>query len=134
MEQLVSVLFETKLRSPCESETQGLLRRAVVVARKIIPVGKETDRHWEQGEDPSMLDPKIQIYGSSGKLVVADSFREEGMGEDRIPPINASNQPYSENRPFHPDWQGNSMANHGCVPSWLKFAPEIMRSRTYLAG
>jgi hypothetical protein len=63
--------------SPCESETQGLLRRSVVVARKLIPVGKETDRHWEQGEDPSMLDPKIQIYGSSGKLVMADSFERK---------------------------------------------------------
>ena len=59
--------------TPCEAETKGLLRRAEIVARDLIPVGKETDRHWEQGEDPSMLDPKIQIYGSSGKLVVADS-------------------------------------------------------------
>jgi hypothetical protein len=60
--------------SRCEAGTRGLLRRAVVVARKPIPVGKETDRHWEQSEDPSMLDPRIQIYGSSGKLVVADSL------------------------------------------------------------
>lgn len=63
--------------SPCEPETRGLLRRAVVVARKLIPVGKETDRHWEQGEDPSMLDPKIQIYGSSEKLVVADGLERK---------------------------------------------------------
>ena len=63
--------------SPCEAGTRGLLRRAVVVARKLIPVGKETDRHWEQGEDPSMLDPKIQMYGSSGKLVVADSLERK---------------------------------------------------------
>ena len=58
---------------PCEADTKGLLRRAAIVAKNLIPVGKETDRHWEQGEDPSMLDPKIQIFGSSGKLVVADS-------------------------------------------------------------
>jgi len=57
---------------PCEAETKGLLRRAEIVAKNVIPVGKETDRHWEQGEDPSMLDPKIQIYGLSGKLVVAE--------------------------------------------------------------
>ena len=44
------------------------------MARRLIPVGKETDRHWEQGEDPSMLDPKIQIYGHTGKLVVADEY------------------------------------------------------------
>ena len=58
----------------CKPETEGLLGRTRIVARSLIPVGKETDRHWEQGEDPSMLDPKTQIYGSSGKLVVADSL------------------------------------------------------------
>jgi hypothetical protein len=47
------------------------------VARSLIPVGKETDRHWEQGEDPSMLDPKIQIFGRTGKLVVADKQERE---------------------------------------------------------
>lgn len=57
----------------CTSETEGLLGRAWIVARSLIPFGKETDRHWEQGEDPSMLDPKIQTYGSSGKLAVADA-------------------------------------------------------------
>jgi hypothetical protein len=56
----------------CTSETEGLLGRAWIVARSLIPVGKETDRHWEQGEDPSMLDPKIQIFGNSGKLAVAE--------------------------------------------------------------
>jgi hypothetical protein len=58
--------------TPCGPGTRGLLRRAMIVARGIIPVGKETDRHWEQGEDPSMLDPKIQMFGQTGKLVVAD--------------------------------------------------------------
>jgi hypothetical protein len=62
---------------PCEAETKGLLRRATIVAKNVIPVGKETDRHWEQGEDPSMLDPKIQIYGRTGKLVVADKQERE---------------------------------------------------------
>jgi len=57
----------------CDGKTRGLLRRANIVVRSLVPVGKETDRHWEQGEDPSMLDPKIQIYGRTGKLVVADS-------------------------------------------------------------
>jgi hypothetical protein len=57
----------------CTSETEGLLGRARIVARSLIPVGKETDRHWEQGEDPSMLDPKIQIFGNSGKLAVPDA-------------------------------------------------------------
>lgn len=58
--------------SACNAETAGLLGRAMIVAGNVIPVGKETDRHWEQGEDPSMLDFNIQEYGPSGKLVVAD--------------------------------------------------------------
>lgn len=52
--------------------TKGVLGRANITARRLVPVGKETDRHWEQGEDPSMLDPKLQIYGRTGKLVVLD--------------------------------------------------------------
>jgi hypothetical protein len=67
---------ELKSRAPdggqCEAETKGLLRRATIVAKNLIPVGKETDRHWEQGEDPSMMDPQIQTYGQSGKLVRVD--------------------------------------------------------------
>jgi hypothetical protein len=58
--------------SICDGNTRGLLRRANIEVQSLVPVGKETDRHWEQGEDPSMLDPKIQIFGASGKLVVAD--------------------------------------------------------------
>jgi hypothetical protein len=61
----------------CDGKTKGLLRRAIIVARSLVPVGKETDRHWEQGEDPSMLDPKIQIYGRTGKLVVAGKQERE---------------------------------------------------------
>jgi hypothetical protein len=63
--------------TPCDGNTKGLLRRATIVVRSLVPVGKETDRHWEQGEDPSMLDPKIQIYGRTGKLVVADKQERE---------------------------------------------------------
>ena len=59
--------------SPCEAKTEGLLRRAKITARWLIPVGKETDRQWEQGGDPSMLDPNIRTYGPSGKFAVADS-------------------------------------------------------------
>jgi len=61
----------------CDGRTKGLLRRAKIVARNLIPVGKETDRHWEQGEDPSMLDPKLQIYGGTGKLILADKRERE---------------------------------------------------------
>jgi len=65
--------------TPCDGNTKGLLRRAKIVARGLVPVGKETDRHWEQGEDPSMLDPKLQIYGRTGKLVVLDEDERDEL-------------------------------------------------------
>lgn len=57
---------------PCAEATRGLLQRAHMVARKIIPVGKETDRRLEQGEDPSMLEPGIHVYEAKGKMCAAD--------------------------------------------------------------
>jgi hypothetical protein len=63
--------------TPCLPETHGLLRRASVVAGEIVPVGKETDRHWEQGEDMSLLDFQVLEYRAGGKLAMADqAFRE----------------------------------------------------------
>ena len=59
--------------SACLAETRGLLRRAFITARNLIPIGKETDRHWEQGEDPSLLDFKVQTFTKAGKLVVASA-------------------------------------------------------------
>jgi len=67
--------------TPCTGTTRGLLLRSKIVAGKLIPVGKETDRRWEQGEDPSMLDPQIQIYGKTGKLVVADERERKGWAK-----------------------------------------------------
>jgi hypothetical protein len=49
-----------------------LLKRASIEASRIIPVGKETDRRWEQGEDPSMLDFKVLEYQSVERMVIAD--------------------------------------------------------------
>jgi hypothetical protein len=50
-----------------------LLARARIVAVKITPVGKETDRRWEQGdEDSSMIDPSIHVFEPKGKMCVAD--------------------------------------------------------------
>jgi hypothetical protein len=56
----------------CTGKTQGLLRRTNILARQPIPVGKETDRRWEQGEDMSMLDFAVEHYQRKGKMVVAD--------------------------------------------------------------
>jgi hypothetical protein len=58
--------------TPCTGATQGLLQRAMITAGKLVPVGKETDRHWEQGEDPSMIDSAIQGFEKRRKLAVAD--------------------------------------------------------------
>jgi hypothetical protein len=43
------------------------------VARSLVPVGKETDRRWEQGEDPSMIDSDLYIFEKRMKLVIADA-------------------------------------------------------------
>ena len=67
---------EAKSRGPegtrCTETTRGLLQRARIIAGKITPVPKETDRRWEHGEDPSMLEPSIHLLESQSKMCVAD--------------------------------------------------------------
>jgi len=89
--------------TPGVADTQGLLKRASIVAGQIIPVGKETDRRWEQGEDMSMLDFKVLEYRPSGDMVVADpalrdeiakrglreSMRKTGLSQHTIEVIRA---------------------------------------------
>jgi hypothetical protein len=58
--------------TPCAEITQGLLRRARITAGQLKPIGKETDRHWEQGEDPSMIDQNVLLYETPGKMCVAE--------------------------------------------------------------
>ncbi|HSS98205.1 MAG TPA: hypothetical protein VLK33_14290, partial [Terriglobales bacterium] len=58
--------------SACVGNTRGLLRRASIQAGEVVPIGKETDRSWEQGEDPSMLTFKVKEYGKRRNLAVAD--------------------------------------------------------------
>ena len=58
--------------TPCTGTTHGLLQRARITAGKLVPVGKETDRRWEQGEDPSMIDSDIYVFEKRTKLVVAE--------------------------------------------------------------
>jgi len=67
--------------TPCIAETTGLLKRASVVAGEIVPVGKETDRHWEQGEDMSLLDFQVLEYRPSRTLVIADVALREKMAQ-----------------------------------------------------
>jgi hypothetical protein len=56
----------------CTGDTAGLLRRASIIAGDIVPIGKKTDRHWEQGEDPSMVDFELKELRKKKKMAVAD--------------------------------------------------------------
>lgn len=53
--------------NPCDRLTLGLLKRSHVVANRHRYIGKETSRHWEQGDDMSMLDFRCAEY-SDGKM------------------------------------------------------------------
>jgi hypothetical protein len=70
--------------TPCAPNTAGLLRRVSVLAGDIVPIAKETDRHWEQGGDPSMLDFSIKELRRKKKMGVADvsdrkRWRDQGV-------------------------------------------------------
>ena len=73
--------------TPCTSTTRGLLRRTKIIAGDLVPVGKETDRRWEQGEDPSMVDSETRIYRKRSKLEIADPSERKrwaGIGVRRL--------------------------------------------------
>jgi hypothetical protein len=44
---------------------------------RILWPDKETDRRWEQGDDPSMVNSDIYIYEKRMKLVIADPSERE---------------------------------------------------------
>jgi hypothetical protein len=73
--------------SSCVGTTRGLLRRASIHAGEVIPIGKESDRSWEQGEDPSMLDFKLKEYRKAAKMAIAyasDRTRWKKVGVRRM--------------------------------------------------
>jgi hypothetical protein len=58
---------------PCEFDTRGLLQRARIVANwPPILIGKESDRHWEEGEDLSLLEFKAIHYRRKGNAIADD--------------------------------------------------------------
>jgi hypothetical protein len=60
---------------PCEFDTRGLLQRAHIVANwPPIYIGKESDRHWEEGEDLSLLEFKTVQYRRKGNAVADDEL------------------------------------------------------------
>jgi len=57
----------------CESDARGLLQRAHIVANwPLIFIGKESDKHWEEGEDLSLLEFKTIKYKRKGYAVATD--------------------------------------------------------------
>ena len=57
----------------CRFDTRGLLQRAQVIANwPPIYIGKESDRHWEEGEDLSLLEFKAIEYKRKGNAVATD--------------------------------------------------------------
>ncbi len=57
----------------CEFDTRGQLQRAHVVAKSPpIYIGKESDRHWEEGDDLSLLEFKAIQYKRRGNMVATE--------------------------------------------------------------
>jgi hypothetical protein len=57
----------------CEFDTRGLLQRAHIIANwPPIYIGKESDKHWEEGEDLSLLDFKAIEYKRKGNAIADD--------------------------------------------------------------
>jgi hypothetical protein len=85
---------------PCEFDTRGLLQRAHITANwPPIYIGKESDRHWEEGEDPSLLEFKAIQYSRKGNAVADDEqlaqiekvpkreFRRRGINQHTLEKI-----------------------------------------------
>jgi hypothetical protein len=64
----------------CASDTRGLLKRSSIIASQLRYVGKETDRHWTEEEDPSLLTFSPVEYLPSGKIA-ADLFLRAKINE-----------------------------------------------------
>jgi hypothetical protein len=57
----------------CTAETRGLLKRAHVVANwPPVYIGKESDKHFEEGEDPSLLEFRAIQYARKGYAIATE--------------------------------------------------------------
>jgi hypothetical protein len=61
------------MEKPCKFDTRGLLQRAHIVGDwPPIYIGKVSDKHWEDGEDLSLLDFKTIECKRKGNAVASD--------------------------------------------------------------
>jgi hypothetical protein len=63
--------------APCEADTTGLLKRAHITAGEFRYVGKETDRKWEEGDDPSLLEFKTIEYGRARRVLASEEVKSD---------------------------------------------------------
>jgi hypothetical protein len=65
---------QQRLQRRAKLQESGLSMKSRIARRKgCITFPRPVTRRWEQGEDPSMLDPSIFIYEKQRKMVVADA-------------------------------------------------------------
>ncbi len=58
---------------PCEFDTRGLLQRAHIIANwPPVYIGKESDRHWDEGEDLSLLEFSAIQYRRKGNAIATE--------------------------------------------------------------
>jgi hypothetical protein len=64
----------------CATDTRGLLKRSSIIAGQLRFVGKETDRRWTEGEDPSLITFAPVEYLPSGKVAADMDLRMRVAG------------------------------------------------------
>jgi len=76
-----------------EPGTRGLLQRSHIVANSPpIYIGKESDRHWEEGKDISLLEFKAIQYkrrGQAQRNAIPDDEHLQRIALGPIPPAAA---------------------------------------------
>jgi hypothetical protein len=61
----------------CKSDARGLLGRAHIIAGEFRYIGKETDRKWEEGDDPSVLEFQSTEYGRGTRIVATEEVKAQ---------------------------------------------------------
>jgi hypothetical protein len=70
---------------PCTSTTRDLLRPCHSIAGQHRYIGKETSRHWEQGDDMSLVDFRCMEYRNGKVTANAETIRRmEEFSERQI--------------------------------------------------